>query len=308
MPKISAVIITFNEERNIERCLLSLISIADEILVVDSFSTDKTEEICAKYNVRFIKHKFDGYIEQKNYATSQATYDYVLALDADEALSEQLKQAIKKIKENLEFDGYRFPRLTNYCGKWIKHTSWYPSKKLRLWDRRKGSWGGVNPHDKFIMVKGSRIKNIKGDLLHYSFYSINEQILQINKFSDILAKSYYQRGKTSNYWHIIFHPIWRFTRDYFFKFGFLDGFYGLIVSMNSTFEVFLKYVKLKQYIALERQKEQTRVCFFTSSVDLENDEEWMLYNTKKLNDKGIELRPGFRAVTIISKGARRTIF
>jgi len=140
MPKLSVVIITLNEEKNIGRCLESVKDIADEIVIVDSFSTDRTEEICLRYNARFIKHEFVGHIEQKNWAIEQASYLHVLSLDADEELSERLKKSILEVKGNWKHDGYYFNRLTNYCGKWIRHTSWYPARKLRLWDRSKGKW------------------------------------------------------------------------------------------------------------------------------------------------------------------------
>ena len=144
---ISAVIIAFNEEKNIERCILSLKNVVDEIVVVDSFSKDKTKEICLAHNVVFIEHSFKGHIEQKNWAYTQASNNYVLSLDADEALSDELKNSILAIKNNWKNDGYAFNRLTSYCGKWIKHCGWYPDIKLRLWDRRKGTWKGINPHD-----------------------------------------------------------------------------------------------------------------------------------------------------------------
>jgi glycosyltransferase involved in cell wall biosynthesis len=287
MPKISAVIITFNEEKNIERCLLSVKEIADEIIIVDSFSTDKTEEICNKYPVKFIKHRFEGYIEQKNWAIQQATYDYILSLDADEEISEELKKSIKEIKNNWSYDGYIFNRLTNYCGNWIRHTSWYPSPKLRLFDRKKGQWDGLNPHDKFVMDKNSKVKHVKGNLLHYSYYGIKDQINQINKFTDILANSYHQKGLIPNtLWHIFFHPLWRFCRDYFIKLGFLDGFYGLVLSVNGAYEVFLKYLKLKFLIQKEKQESPFRICFFNSSLEWNTKEEELYNYLVKMQDNG----------------------
>ena len=137
--KISAVIITYNEERNIGSCLDSVKAVADEIVVVDSYSTDKTQEICSRMNVKFLQHHFEGHIEQKNYAVSCVQYGHVLSLDADEILSEKLKQSIIAAKQNWRFDGYSFNRSTNYCGNWIRHSGWYPDTKLRLWNRTKGA-------------------------------------------------------------------------------------------------------------------------------------------------------------------------
>lgn len=243
---ISVVIITFNEERNIERCILSVKDIADEIVVLDSFSTDKTEEICKKHNVNFFQHKFDGHIEQKNRAITYAGNHYVLSLDADEALSEDLKKSILEAKENWTHDGYYFNRLTNFCGKWIKHGGWYPDQKLRLWDRRKGAWEGDNPHDKYVLKKGSSLKYLKGDLLHYSFYSIEQHLTQIEKFSTIKAKVAFNKGKKSNILKKLINPPFKFFKMYILKLGFLDGYYGYIIAKNSAKSTLLKYVKLSE--------------------------------------------------------------
>jgi len=246
MQKISAVIITYNEEQNIERCLNSVKDIADEIVVVDSFSTDKTEEICKSFDVNFIKHAFEGHIEQKNWAITQASNPYVLSLDADEELDKTLKNSILEAKQNWKFDGYSFNRLTNYCGKWIKHTGWYPDKKLRLWDSRKGEWKGQNPHDRYEMRKEAKIRHLKGDLLHYSYYTIHQHIEQVNKFTEIAANAAIQEGKRTNLFKILLHPLWKFIRDYFFKLGILDGYYGFVISIISSHATFIKHLKIRE--------------------------------------------------------------
>jgi len=274
MIKLSVVIITLNEEKNIGRCLESVKDIADDIVVVDSYSTDNTEKICAEYGVRFIRHSFIGHIEQKNWAITQAKYPHVFSLDADELLSDRLKMSIREVKENWKFDGYFVNRLTNYCGKWIRYSSWYPSRKLRLWDSRKGEWGGMNPHDHFILEKGASRKFLKGDLLHYSYYSIKQHIEQINKFSDIAAKSFFEVGKNASYFNILFHPVWRMFRDYIIKLGFLDGFYGLVISMNSAHETFLKYIKLKKLNSDAEKASKKRICFFNSLKTWGGGEKW----------------------------------
>lgn len=243
--KISVVIITYNEEKNIERCLLSIKKIADEIVVVDSFSTDNTEKIARKFGAKFIKNKFEGHIEQKNFAMLQAENDYILSLDADEALSPKLLTEIEKVKQNWQFDAYSFNRLNNFCGKWIKHSGWYPDKKIRLWDKRKARWGGKNPHDHVICGKNCTLKHLKGDLLHYSFISINQHVEQINKFSEIKAEGLYKKGKNANLFHIVFSPTIKFFKSYILKLGFLDGFYGFVIAINSAHSNFLKYSKLK---------------------------------------------------------------
>lgn len=248
MKKISVVIITFNEERNIERCLKSVSKIADEIIVLDSFSTDKTESICKKYDVSFHQHKFDGHIQQKNRAIELATNDFVFSLDADEAPSKALINIIISIKENFEYDAYQFNRLTNYCGKWIKHSGWYPDTKLRIWDKSKGKWGGENPHDKVIMEKGTAISYLKGDLLHYSYYSIHQHLEQINSFTNIGANEAFKNGKKSNIAISTIKSFWKFFRDYFINLGILDGYYGFVICSLSAQATFIKYLKLRELI------------------------------------------------------------
>lgn len=243
--QLSVVIITFNEEKNIARCIDSVQKIADEILVVDSFSTDHTKAICLEKGVRFVEHKFEGHIEQKNWAMLQAKNDYILSLDADEALTTELLNALINVKENWSLDGYSFNRLTNFCGKWIKHCGWYPDQKLRLWNRKKGSWGGMNPHDKVIMNKNTPTKHLPFDLLHYSFNTIEEHLKQIDYFTDISSKAAFQKGKKSSHFKIFYKSTFKFFRDYFLKLGFLDGYYGYIVCKNSAHAKRLKYSKLK---------------------------------------------------------------
>ncbi len=246
MIKLSVVIITYNEELMIARCLDAAKQVADEIIVVDSYSTDQTAEICKTYGVKFTTHTFEGHIQQKNYAAGLATYNHVLSLDADEVLSDRLIESIKKVKENFTADGYYFNRFTNYCGTWIKHCGWYPDRKLRLWNRHKGKWGGQNPHDKFIMHNGSKIEFLKGDLLHYSYHSINQHIAQVNKFTDILSQSDYNRGKRVNILKIVIVPFWKFIKDYFIKLGFLDGYHGFVICIISAHATFIKYIKIRE--------------------------------------------------------------
>ena len=246
MPKLSVVVITFNEERNIGRCIESVRDVADEIVVVDSFSTDKTREICEKSGVKFIEHAFEGHIQQKNFAITQAKYPHQLSLDADEALSGELKSEILKIKNDWQYDGYRMNRLTNYCGKWIHHCGWYPDTKLRLYDSTKGVWGGVNPHDKFELNPGSKVGFLKGDILHYSYYTVEEHIRQAVKFSTIAAKELVSLGKTVSYFQIIVNPVAKFIRNYILRLGFLDGFYGFIICRIAAHETFQKYSKARQ--------------------------------------------------------------
>lgn len=246
MVKISAVIISYNEEKYIGRCLESLQQVADEIVVVDSYSQDKTREICESHNVKFIEHEFEGYRQQKNWAMAQAENDIVLSLDADECLSEELKNSIQNVKSSWEADAYSFNRLNNYYGKWIKYSGVYPDRKIRLFDRRKGKWGGVNPHDKFIVNPGEKYKFLAGDLLHYVQDSIDDHVDKIRLFSGINAGEYYKMGKNSSFLKILVHPSWRFFKSYFFNMGFLDGYYGFVICSLNAYSSFLKHVKIRK--------------------------------------------------------------
>ena len=244
MIKLSAVIITYNEEEHLEKCLSSLTEIADEIIVVDSFSTDKTPEICKSFHVTFIQHPFEGYIEQKNYAVSLANNNYILSLDGDETLSEPLKNSILKAKSNWQFDGYYCNRMNNYCGQWIKHSDWYPDKKLRLFKKESGEWEGINPHDSYKLKKGLKAGKLQGDLLHWVYRDYSDHNLKVERFSTIAAEAYYKLGKKSSIWKIIYRPTWAFFKAYFLRLGFLDGLNGLVICVQTYNVTFLKYVKL----------------------------------------------------------------
>jgi glycosyltransferase involved in cell wall biosynthesis len=254
MPGISAVIIAFNEEDYIERCLASLEGVADEIIVVDSFSTDGTEEICKRYNVRFLRHDFEGYVQQKNYALSLASYPYVLSLDADEALSPELKRSLLEIRQNMLYDGYIFNRLNNYCGKWIRHSRGYPDRHLRLFNKAKGKWVGPNPHDSFRLDRGSRTSRLKGDLLHWNYASTEEHLEKVNRFSTISADELFRAGKKAGPLDPHFHMLWSFFRSYILCAGFLDGTPGYKLCMIAAKGSFLKYSKLRKLNDQARQK------------------------------------------------------
>lgn len=242
--KLSVVIITYNEENNIARCINSIKKIADDIVVVDSYSKDSTKQICLELGVRFVEHIFDGHIQQKNFAITQAKYTHIFSIDADEAIDATLEQQILKVKENWQWDGYTMNRLTNYCGHWVKHCGWYPDTKLRLWKSTKGAWGGINPHDEYFMNDDSTKQHLNGDILHYSYNTLADHYKQIEYFTSISAKAYFEKGIKSNLFKIYFNPINKFIRDYFFKLGFLDGVAGFRICNISAYATYLKYKKL----------------------------------------------------------------
>ena len=242
MAKISACIISFNEEKKIEDCLKSLASIADEIIIVDSLSTDNTVKIAEKHTDKIFHQKFLGHIEQKNLAVEKAGNDWILSLDCDERLSDELQHSILKIKENLDHaDAYRMPRKTFYVYRWLNHC-WYPDLKTRLFNRNTSHWGGTNPHD-HIITQGKNIVRLKGDIYHFSFDSISDHLKTIDSFTEIGADELVRKNKPVTIFSPLTHASWTFVKLYLVKRGFLDGFAGLIVSVLSYMHVFIKYSK-----------------------------------------------------------------
>lgn len=243
---LSVVIITLNEEANIARCLQALGTVADEVLVVDSYSTDRTIEICRVHGARLVQNAFVGYVEQKNFATDQARYNYVLQLDADEVLTEELRQSIMAAKKDWQHAAYALARLTNYCGTWVRHGGWYPDRKLRLYDRRLGRWQGLLLHEHYVVQPGHSTGHLAGDALHYSYHSIAQHVNQLNKFTSITARERALKGQTKvTFFHLLVKPLWKFAYGYVFRLGFLDGFAGLSIASISAWGVFLKFAKLK---------------------------------------------------------------
>lgn len=244
--KISGVVITFNEEKNIKRCIESMQGVVDEVLVVDSDSADSTVAICKDLGARVIIQPFLGYIEQKNFAMQQAKYEYVLSLDADETLSPDLQKSIVKVKKNLNKDAYRFNRLNNFYGKWLKHGKWYPDRKTRLWDRGKARWGGTNPHDKVILHPSLSVANLSGDLLHYAYPSVEDHFRQMLNFAVVQSRAMWQQNKQASVPRMLLSPLYNFVYRYFFRLGFLDGYYGFIACLNSSIQTYYKYANLRE--------------------------------------------------------------
>lgn len=244
MQQLSVVIITYNEEHNIARCINSVKSLADEIIVLDSYSTDQTVEIARHLGATVHLEKFRGYIGQKNYAMQLAAHNYILSLDADEALDDRLVASILEAKKNFSLRAYRMNRCTSYCGRFMHHGLWYPDKKIRLFDRRIAKWGGLNPHDKIQLADGFAVQHLAGDILHYAFDTTDDLIWRNNRISSIAAISLYNTGRRSSWYKMLVRPAWAFVNGYFFRRGFLDGFQGFSFAVNISHQVFLKYSKL----------------------------------------------------------------
>lgn len=244
MAKISACIISYNEEKKIEDCLKSLLPVADEIIIVDSLSTDSTLKIAEKYTDKIYHQKFLGHIEQKNLAVEKASYDWVLSLDCDERLTEELQQSIHAIKNQLDdtnADAYCMSRKTFYVYRWLNHC-WYPDIKTRLFNKKTAHWGGTNPHDR-VITDSNNIVKLNGDIQHYSFDNLSAHIQTIDRFTEIGADEIIRKGKRVSVFSPFTHGLWTFIKIYFIKRGFLDGFAGILVASLSMVHVFVKYSK-----------------------------------------------------------------
>ncbi|MBQ6102085.1 MAG: glycosyltransferase family 2 protein [Kiritimatiellae bacterium] len=245
-PFLSVCIITGNEEDNIRRCLES-VAFADEIVVVDSFSTDRTREIARGYTDRVFQHRWVGYIGQKAIARNLARGEWILFVDADEAVSPALREEIlatlrRGVPDGV--DGFDFPRQVWYMRRWIRHGDWYPDAKLRLFRKVRGRCCGIEPHER-IEVDGA-VGHLRAPLFHYTYDDVADQVGTMNRFSSISARSEGLRNRSTAFllWGMLMHPPFRFFRCYFLKLGFLDGVAGLVIARSAAFSTFLKYAKL----------------------------------------------------------------
>jgi glycosyltransferase involved in cell wall biosynthesis len=241
--KITATIITLDEERNIARAIESL-RCADEILIVDSGSVDRTVELATNLGARVLEAGWRGYAGQKNLATGEAANDWILSLDADEALSESLEAEIWNLKKSgPEFDGYTVPRLARYLGRWIYHSGWYPDRKIRLYDRRKAKWVGDFVHES-VEVQG-RLGHLKGNLLHFTCESLSEHVKTLDRYTTLAAQELAAGKVKVPLTRLIADPAWAFLNTYILKGGFMDGPEGLTIAHMAAFYVFLKYSKAR---------------------------------------------------------------
>ena len=258
-PKISATVVCYNEEDNIERCLKSLLW-ADEIIVVDSFSTDRTVELCKKYTKRVYQREWPGFIQQKSYAVSLAQYEWVFSLDSDEIVTEKLRDEIltRLSTDKDKINGYYVKRHSFYLGRWINHGGWYPDYKLRLFKKSEVVCGGENPHDKYFV--NGKTARLNGEIEHYTYRSISDQLSTIDKFSEISADGLFRKGSRFALVKMFFKPPVKFFETYVYKLGFLDGLAGFIISVLSSYYIFVKFAKL-----WEKRKFRSKTQFNSSS-------------------------------------------
>ena len=241
--KITATIITLNEERKIVRAIESL-RCCDEILILDSGSTDRTVELATNLGARVIEAGWRGYAGQKNWAANQAANDWILSLDADEALSEALEAEIWNLKKSgPQCDAYTMPRLAQYLGRWILHSGWHPDRKVRLYDRRKAKWVGDFVHES-VQPKG-RLGHLQSNILHFTCDSLSEHLRTLDRYTTLAAEELVSRRVRVPIWKLILDPPWTFVKSYLFQRGFLDGVEGLIICYMAAFYTFLKYAKAR---------------------------------------------------------------
>lgn len=244
---IGALIITKNEAHNIEACINSLRTCADEILVIDSLSEDNTTILAQKHGASVIQIPFLGYGKTKNYGAQQLKSDYILSIDADERLDKTLQNAILHLKKSEELaQAYVFKRLNNYCGQWIKHGGWNPDLKVRLWKKGVGVWDDSEVHEKLLLSSATQPRELEGNLLHYSYHSIESHLKKIELYSTKGSLALLSKGKKGFFFKMLFSPVSRFVRDYFLKMGFLDGKNGFVIASLTAYEVFLKYRKAQK--------------------------------------------------------------
>lgn len=241
--RLSVSIIAKNEERRIGRCLASVQGWCDEIVVVLNDTTDATESICRAYGAEVYYRDWSGFKDQKNYAASLCHGDWILSLDADEAVSDELKQQIRQfVAAPGNFHGLRFPRKTRFMGRWITHGLWYPDLSLRLYRRGQGEWVGEQYHER-LAVDGP-IRRVRGDLLHFSYESINQQMAKLALYTDMFAEAQIKAGRSAGPLKALLRASWGFFRHYILKRGFLDGFPGLFIGVLQFWYVFVKYSKI----------------------------------------------------------------
>jgi len=241
--RLSACIITYNEADRIEDCVRS-VSFCDDVVVVDSHSTDNTRELARALGARVIERDWSGYRSQKQFAVDAALYDWVLCIDADERVSDELRHEIEALRER-GFEGYAgwsIPRITDYFGRFLRHGNAYPDRLVRLFDRRRGRWAGREIHEN-TQVDG-RIGRLRGHLLHYSYRSLSDQERRMQRYAELMALSMYESGQRGSLAKVVLNPCWRFLRGYILRLGFLDGWRGLAFAMVEAGYVRQKYLKL----------------------------------------------------------------
>lgn len=244
MDAISAVVITKNEARNVERCLRSLAPVADEIVVVDDHSTDETVAICERLGARVVRQAWLGFGPQKNFANGLARHGWVLSLDADEALDEDLQRSIREAKAKGLGGAYQLSRLNSYYGRFLRHGLEYPDRKIRLFHRDRARWNESLVHEGLVLDASLPVTRLEGHLLHYTYASVAEHVAKANRYTSLAAEDALRRGARPSLARMLSSPLAVFLKSYLLRRGFLDGRHGLVLSVLHAHGAFLKHVKL----------------------------------------------------------------
>ena len=243
---LSAVIITYNEEKNIAGCIEALLKVADEVIVVDSFSSDNTVSICESLKAKVYLHKWEGFGIQKRFAIAQASYNNIIALDADEILDEKAISEILKLKEQGFNAVYEIKLHHYYFGKFLNHGQEYPNYKTRIFNKEFVTWNENKVHESLIIPMNYPVIKLKGRIDHFSYHTIEQYIAKSNLYTNIAANELYKKGKKNYLLKMIFSPSFTFLKSYFLKAGLLDGFHGFIIAILNAYTNFLKYAKLRE--------------------------------------------------------------
>lgn len=243
--EVSVVIITHNEENRLEPALKSVEGVASEIIVVDSFSQDATVKIAKDYTHKVYQRKWLNYSDQKNFANSKVNHPWILSLDADERLSPELREEILTLKQGEpDCAAFSMPRQVWYLGRWIRHSGWYPDRKIRLFRRDISRWEGEYVHEQLVVDGG--VEKLKGRIYHFTYKNIADHISRINRFSGLGAQKLYAKQKKARWYHLLVLPFFKFVKSYVWKAGFLDGFPGFVISVLNGYAIFTRYAKLKE--------------------------------------------------------------
>ncbi len=245
MAEISVVIITHNEAENIRRCIESAKKVSRDIIVIDDFSTDQTPQICREMGVRFEQKAWEGYGSNKNYGNSLAKNDWILSIDADEEVSDKLAENLGSAPLDDGHEAFELAFISNYCGRWIRHGKWYPEYHIRLFNRQSVRWNTDEVHEGLIFSGTGKAPRLKGYVHHYSMHSIQHHLRKVNLYSSLAAEKMKHKGIKPSFVKLYLSPVFKFVADYYFRMGFLDGFYGFTIAVITSFEAYLKYAKLK---------------------------------------------------------------
>ncbi len=243
--KISVVIITFNEEDRLEAALKSVREVADEIVIVDRHSTDDTAKLAKRYTDRFYRRDWTNYADQKNFANSKAGFSWILSIDADERLSSSLSQEILELKKGEPaVSAFSMPRQAYYLGRWIRHSDWYPDRKIRLFQKDQAHWEGAYVHESLEVI--GEVKKLQGVLQHFTYRNISDHVWRLNAYAGLGAQKLYAEQKRCRWYHLWPLPFFGFLRAYVWKFGLLDGMAGFVIAVMQGYGIFLRYAKLRE--------------------------------------------------------------